>query len=160
MEVLRVNIIDAAGAVSFVAPCHALKVIAAACAKNPATIRELLDHAEPFDPRLKRYILDGLAVFDEHNSEESVGAIRATIEESPVEAHPPFRIIDAYTREWSLAPVHAGLVIFNLPAKRIVQVQNACAEVEREDRGHVHVDGEPTERLYEYALPEEWALVP
>ncbi len=157
---MRFNVIDASGTVSFVAPCHALKVITAACAKNPSTFEQLLDYTERYDPQLKQFVLSGLAVFDEHNTETSSEAIRAALATSRPESTPPFRIIDGSTREASLEPIKAGLVIFNLAAKRIIQVQNHYANVERQDRGRVRENGEPTKRLYRYKLPDDWTLVP
>jgi hypothetical protein len=159
MNVMRFNLIDPEGTVSFVAPCHALKVLTAACARDPRDLDSLLEYTEPFDPALKPFVRNGLAVFDEHNTRENLAAIREALEHEKPRAA-PFRVLDARTREASLTPVHAGLVIFNLPAKRIVQVQNAYAEVERQDRGRVRAGGSPTERLYHYRLPEDWSLVP
>lgn len=157
---MRFNIIDSSGTVSFVGPCHALKVITASCAKNPATLSELLDYAQRYDRQLKEFLLDGLAVFDEHNTEGRPEAIRTALASNTPEKTPPFRIIDATTRETSLEPVKAGLVIFNLPARRIIQVQNEYADVERQDRGRIRENGQPTRRLYHYKLPAEWRLVP
>ena len=52
------------------------------------------------------------------------------------------------------------LVLFNLPQKRIVQVHNTYAEVQREDRGRIRKAGRPTGVYYHYQLPAEWAIVP
>ena len=73
---------------------------------------------------------------------------------------PVFKVVDAITRQQSLEPVKIGLVIFNLPAKRIVQVQNSQALLQRSDRGRYFENGEPTERLYFYRLPSDWVIVP
>jgi hypothetical protein len=67
---------------------------------------------------------------------------------------------DARTREVSLTPVKAGLVLFNLPQKRIIQVQNTYADVQREDRGRFRKAGQPTGRYYRYQLPADWTIVP
>lgn len=160
MDVMRFNIIDAGGTVSFVAPCHTLKVLAAACAENPSTLDELLERSEPYDPQLRMFVLDGLAVFDEHNTGENPEAIRSALQFVAPEKAPPFRVIDSVTREASLTPVCSGLVIYNLPAKRIIQVQNSYANVERQDRGRIRENGRPTRKLYRYRLPEEWRLLP
>lgn len=157
MNVMRLNVVDAAGIVSFVGPSHAVKVLTAACAKNPNTLSELLDYAEPYDSQLKRWVLDGLAVFDEHHTEDDEDAVPAS---GTPELSSPFRVLGPITREASLQPVHTGLVIFNLPARRIVQVQNSYAHVQREDRGRVRRNGEPIARLYYYRLPKEWQVVP
>lgn len=158
---MRFNVVDDSGTVSFVAPCHALKMFTAACAKNPASLGELLELVGRYDPQLPQYVLSSLAVFDEHNSAENAEAIHAALASLPPERSPAFRIIDAKTREASLLPVKAGLVIFNLTAKRIIQVQNGYAEVKRQDRGRVRgEDGDATDRLYYYRLPKDWALLP
>ena len=59
-----------------------------------------------------------------------------------------------------LEPVGAGLVLFNLKERRIIQVQNSYAAVKRQDRGRIHEGGEPTTRLYHYKLPADWQLLP
>jgi hypothetical protein len=157
---MRFNIIDPAGTVSFVGPCHALKILTAACSRNPETLGDLLAHAERYDRQLSRFVLDGLAVFDEHNTPDNAESIRAALVAVPPAESRPFRVLDATTREASLDAVGAGLVIFNLPAKRIIQVQNSYASVERQDRGRIRENGEPTRKLYRYRLPEEWQLLP
>lgn len=157
---MRFNVIDPTGTVSFVGPCHALKVMTAACARNPSTLSDLLEYATPFDDQLKQFLLNGLAVFDEHNTPESSEAIEAALASTTPDTQPPFRIINATTREASLLPVKAGLVIFNLPARRIIQVHNTYADVERQGRGRIRRGGSPTRKLYYYKLPDEWQLVP
>jgi hypothetical protein len=59
-----------------------------------------------------------------------------------------------------LQPVKVGLIIFNLRAKRIVQVQNSYGVLHRSDRGRYFENGQPTDRLYFYRLPSDWSLVP
>jgi len=79
----------------------------------------------------------------------------------PELAHlPVFQVVDEVTRHQSLEPVTIGLVIFNLPAKRIIQIQNTLGVLQRSDRGRYFENGEPTERLYFYRLPDDWAMVP
>lgn len=73
---------------------------------------------------------------------------------------PPFRVVDERTRQQSLKPVSTGLILFNLKARRIIQVQNSYADVLRADRGRVRQNGRPTRMLYYYTLPEEWNIVP
>ncbi len=160
MDVIRFKVIDLAGAISFVGPCHGLKVLTAACAKNPTTLAELLEYTRAYDAQLSDHVLNGLAVFDEHNTPEGHEAIRRTLEITTPEKVPPFRVLDAVTEGKSTEPVGAGLIIYNLPARRIIQVQNAYANVERQDRGRIRVNGVPTRKLYRYALPQEWRLLP
>ncbi|MBN9392024.1 MAG: hypothetical protein J0I20_28565 [Chloroflexi bacterium] len=74
--------------------------------------------------------------------------------------HPVLRVLDDDTRRESLEPVSIGLVIFNLPAKRIIQVQNSYGVLKRSDRGRYFENGQPTERLYFYRLPTDWSLLP
>ena len=74
--------------------------------------------------------------------------------------HPVLRVLDDETRRESLEPISIGLVIFNLPAKRIIQVQNSYGVLKRSDRGRYFQDGRPTERLYFYRLPSDWSLLP
>lgn len=160
MNIIRLNIIDPDGTVSFVAPCHMIKVITAACSRNPNNLEELLEYTRPYDPDLKHSVTNELAVFDEHNVEGETSAIRSELASRRPEEAPAFRILDSSTREVSLIPVKAGLVIFNLMAKRIIQVQNSYADVQRQDRGRVRRDGKPMRMLYRYRLPDEWQLVP
>jgi hypothetical protein len=71
-----------------------------------------------------------------------------------------FRVLDSRTREASLTPVHAGVVVFNLRAKRIVQIQNSYAEIRRRGRSRAARPASPERRLIRYELPNYWALVP
>ncbi len=157
---MRFKIVDPNGAVSFVAPCHELKMIAAACSKNPRDLHELLEYTRDLDPHIKRRVVQALAVFDEHNTSDDRDMIHQALDSSRPEETPAFRIVDSKTRDASLTPVKAGLVIFNLVAKRIVQVQNSYANLQRQDRGRVRENGRPTRGFYRYRLPEEWQLVP
>lgn len=157
---MRINVIDAMGTVSFVAPCHAIKVLTAACSKNPQTLAELLANTERYDPQLSRFLLDGLSVFDEHNTPVNAESIHTALQTVAPKQAPPFRVVDDFTREVSLLPVGAGLVLFNLLAKRIIQVQNAYSAIQRQDRGRIRENGQPTSRLYRYKLPEAWQVLP
>ncbi|NWJ44876.1 MAG: hypothetical protein HXX08_03270 [Chloroflexi bacterium] len=75
-------------------------------------------------------------------------------------AHPVLRVLDDVTRNESLQPISAGLVIFNLRARRIIQVQNSFGLLQRSDRGRYFENGIPSERLFFYRLPIDWSLVP
>ncbi len=56
---------------------------------------------------------------------------------------------------------HGGLVLFNLKARRIIQVHNNLLRVRRRDRGRIRSGGVPRDdQLYAYELPEDWSLVP
>ncbi len=164
MFVMRFTVIDENGTVSFVAPCNALKALVAACSKFPTDLDALLTAAMPYDSELKDNVMNGLALFDEHNGAGKYERIHNMIDhagEQRAEHNlPAFRVVDETTREASLQPVKAGLVLFNLKERRIIQVHNTYDNIRRQDRGRVHKGGEPTDRLYHYRLPMDWQIVP
>ena len=157
---MRLTVIDAAGAISFVTPPHGAKMLTAACSKGAQDAAELFAIARPFDSEMVDTILDGLALFDEHNTPENYAAIHDILATTAPLATPPFRVVDPVTRQASLSPVSTGLILFNLPARRIVQVQNSYAALLRRDRGRIRTSGRPTRHLYRYVLPDEWQMVP
>lgn len=159
MDVMRFTVVDPTTTVSFVARCSALDALVAACAFGARTLDELLEQASRFEPNLREYVLSGLAVFDEHNTIENLGAIHRALDHARPHEVPVFRVLDDRTREASLRSVRAGVVLFNLPARRIVQLQNTYAEIRR--RGRVRV-AEPGlgPRVLRYELPPDWVLVP
>lgn len=164
MYVMRFTVIDLESTVSFVAPCTALKALVAACSKGPARLNDLLEASATYDDTLKDSVLNGLAIFDEHNGAGNLEHIHNTLdyagEQKSHHNVPAFRVVDEVTRQASLESVQAGLVIFNIRDRRIVQVVNTYADVRRQDRGRIHKDGEPTRQLYEYRLPVDWQIVP
>src|SRR3972149_11704685 len=102
-----------------------MPALVAACAHNPDTLEELLQYADEHGATLQEAVLSGLAVFDEHNTPERCQAIHAALSTLKPSQPPVFRVLDEFTRETSLQPVKAGILIFNLTAKRIVQVMNS-----------------------------------
>ncbi|MCL5026433.1 MAG: hypothetical protein M1531_08070 [Chloroflexi bacterium] len=154
---MRYTIIDRSGAVSFVADCAALNRIVAACAANPPDLPHFLSEVAYLEPQLAEYVESGLAVFDEHNLPEKHDSIHQAIAYCRPHELPVFRVVDDVTRQASLQPVKAGVVIFNLLAHRIVQIQNTYAEIRRQGRFLVRV---PERRVHRYELPADWALVP
>ncbi len=160
MSDIRLTVIDEQGTVSFVSPAHGAKVLTAACSRRPAHLAALLDAAQPYDADLIAYLRDGLAVFDEHNADGRYEAVHTALRTTPPVQSPPFRVVDDVTRVASLTPVAAGLILFNLPAQRIVQVQNSYSAIQRRDRGRIRASGRPTRHLYRYELPTDWSLVP
>jgi len=104
---IRCTVVDAAGTISFVAPAHVLKALVAACGHGAADHRALLDSARRYDPDFIGGVINGLAVFDEHNTDDEHGQIHAQLAVGGEES-PPFRVVDSLTREASLAPVGAG----------------------------------------------------
>ncbi len=159
-NVFRFNIVDASGAVSFVGPAHGLKVLAAACARTPTTISDLLAAAARYDTDWVGDIKRDLNVFDEHNVDSLAELFAEKVTSSEDVGHPAFRIIDLVTRQRSNQPARLGLVVINLSEQRIIQVQNSYAELARKGRGRVREEGKPTRELYHYSLPETWSIVP
>ncbi|MCM8748001.1 hypothetical protein NET02_02445 [Thermomicrobiaceae bacterium CFH 74404] len=160
MTLVRFTVIDAQGAASFVGPGHAIKMFAAACSRNPRSLAELLEFTRPYDADFITEVRNGLAVFDEHNTPDDPSAFHSIIEHASPSTLPPFRVLDEVTRDLSLQPVESGLILYNLGARRIVQVVNSYGELQREDRGRIRRSGQPTRMLYHYRLPDEWAIVP
>jgi hypothetical protein len=69
-------------------------------------------------------------------------------------------VVDDRTQEAALQPVRAGVVVFNLVDKRIVQIQNTYSEIRRRGRVRVQDATTPAPRVHAYELPPDWALVP
>lgn len=159
---MRFTVVDPRGRVSFIAPCTTLEALVAACASDtqPRTIEQLLHAAEPFVGDFGERILSGLAVFDEHNSPSNYRWIHAALDYCVAHEAPIFRVVDPRTEEISLSPVRAGVVVFNLLAKRIVQLQNTYSEIRRKGRVRLVRNNQPTDRVHRYELPEDWSLVP
>jgi hypothetical protein len=161
-DVMRFTVIDPRGRVSFVASCSTLEALVAACASTnqPRTLEQLLRSAEPFVGDLTEHVLSGLAVFDEHNSPSNYRWVHAALDYCTPQEAPVFRVVDPRTEEVSLSPVRAGVVVFNLLAKRIVQIQNTYSEIRRKGRVRVLRNNQPTDRVHRYELPPDWSLVP
>jgi hypothetical protein len=159
-DVMRFTIIDPAGTASFVAPCAVLEALVAACASGPKTLADLLASAEPYAPGLSDHITSALAVFDEHNSPENYAAIHGALDYHQPRDVPAFRVVDDRTREAALQPVRAGVVLFNLVEKRIVQIHNTYNEIRRKGRIRVLDAATRQPRVHSYELPADWALVP
>ena len=157
---IRFTVTDGDITTSFSGPGHAIKVLVAACSRGPRTVGELLDIARRYDEHFATEVINGLAIFDEHNVRENTSSIERLLEQNPTDAWPPFRVYNDLTRRASTQPGRAGLIVINLAAKRIIQVQNSYAEIQRKDRGRIRAAGEPTRMLYHYDLPLDWALVP
>jgi hypothetical protein len=158
---MRYTIIDARGGVSFVAPVGSLKPMIAACSHRPASVGELLRALAPYDDQVARDVASALAVFDEHITPETPERLHRLLDDAPEQAPPVFRVLDDRTRAASLKAARGGLVLFNLTARRIVQVHNNALRVRRRDRGRVRSGGVPLDgHLYSYELPEDWSLVP
>ncbi|HET8524284.1 MAG TPA: hypothetical protein VFL82_13700 [Thermomicrobiales bacterium] len=157
---MRYTVVDDTGTVSFVGPCHVLKALAAGCSRGASDHRALISLLDDYDGGLSNQVLHGLMLFDEHNTAKDPHVVHDWLEHRPPVEMPPFRVLDEVTRNASLQPVKYGLIVFNLVARRIVQVQNSYADLRRSDRGRIRVAGKPTRKLYRYDLPEDWLIVP
>lgn len=160
MNLMRFTVVDREGAVSCILHGDALPSLLAACSSNPQTLAMLLAGAEPYYHELTRFVENGLAIFDEHNSRRNPDAIHRALELLSSEEIPVFRVLDARTREESLRPVKAGIIIFNLVDQRIVQIQNTYQTITRNGRGRIFDGNRLTERTFVYRLPKHWAVVP
>ena len=160
MNLMRCTIVEPAGAISFVVDGDALPALVAACASNPTSAEELLTRADPLYRDLRERVLNGLALFDERNTPGRAAAIHAALDVCAPHEQPVFRVVDERTREASLQPVKAGAVLFNLVAKRIVQLQNSYREINRSGRQRVFDGQRLTNRVFSYRLPTDWAIVP
>jgi hypothetical protein len=162
-DVMRFTIIDSEGNVSFVAPCRTMEALVAACTTGVDTLDQFLTEASRFMPELKERVMSGLAVFDEHNSREHPLSIHAALDLLKPADLPVFRVIDDRTRQASLQPARAGVIIFNLVGKRIVQIHNTYHEIRRSGRIRIATGEAPAgraTRVVQYKLPAEWSLVP
>jgi hypothetical protein len=160
MNLIRCTVVDRHGAVSFVAHGDALPALVAACAANPSSLDELLELSEPYYGNLRDYVQAGLAVFDELNVRGRYDAVHQALRRTPPHEQPVFRVVDSFTQEASLRPVKAGAIIFNLRAKRIVQLMNSYREIRRSGHARIFDGCGYTETVFSYRLPREWALVP
>lgn len=159
-DVMRFTVLDHQGTVSFVIHSSALTALVAACAADPASLRELLDATQRYDRTLRDYVLNGLAVFDEHNLPDDYQDIHQQLDTLPAPEIPVFRVVDERTRDVSLESVKAGVVLFNLPRKRIVLIQNMYDTVERAGKVNYHNGRFLSRREFDYELPASWSIVP
>jgi hypothetical protein len=157
---MRFTVVDDGGTMSFVASGHALKILAAACSRHPSDHRDLIAKAADYDAEFAGAVLAGLSAFDAVRVQGGTVAVGDVLPPDSQDAASPFRVLDEETRRRSMEPARAGLVVFNLRAKRIVQVQNTYADLQRRDRGRLRRDGRPVRALYSYELPAEWSIVP
>jgi hypothetical protein len=160
VNVIRCTVIDARGGVSFVAHGDVLPALAKGCTANPGTLEELLAGASPYYAGLREQVMNGLAVFDEKNVEGHYESINKALDFCAPHEQPVFRVVDERTQEMSLRPVKAGAVVFNLRAKRIIQIQNSYREIARRGASRVYDGTRMTATVFRYRLPDEWALVP
>ena len=160
LDDIRLTVVDSEGTVSFIAHASAAVALAAACASNPTTLRELLDASTRFDKALRDKVLNGLAIFDEHNLPDNLNAIHEQLETLAPRHTPVFRVFDPITREASLRPVRSGVVLYNLPARRIVQIENTYEPLAPSGEVNYHNGKFLSIRLVPYKLSPDWTIVP
>ena len=160
LDAIRLTVVDGEGTVSFVAHASAAVALTAACSHNPTTLRELLDASQRYDRALRENVLNGLAVFDEHNLPDDLSDIHTRLDQLPPRKTPVFRVLDSVTREASLRPVRSGAVLYNLPARRIVQIENTYEPLARSGEVNYHNGRFLSIRLLPYELPADWMIVP
>ena len=158
-EFLRFTIVDSRGAVSFVGDSFYLQPLLVGCAAGARTLNELLNIADTVDKRIRTQVLNGLAVFDEHNTEDDANSIRAQLGSVQGEDGPVLRVIDETTRDESHRPTRTGFMILNLKERRIVQGQNLFPDIVRGE-AHVHNGRSYLRRTVPYELPGSWSVVP
>ena len=56
--------------------------------------------------------------------------------------------------------MRAGVVLFNLPRKRIVQISNTDEPLARAGEVNYHNGKFLSIRVFDYELPPEWSIVP
>jgi len=157
---MRFTIVDRGGTISFVDDGFLMLPLVAACASSPGSLRDMLERADQIDRRLRRRVLTGLAIFDEHNIEGDYASIHRDLGTTPDAAEPLFRVVDDRTRQRSLEPTRTGLIIFNLKDQRIIQVLNHFYAVERSGDVHLHNGERYSRRTVSYELPASWSIVP
>ncbi len=158
--IMRFTIIDDEQTISFTGEGHLVKALSAACAKGPGSVRELLANASTYDDQVESHVLSGLAVFDEHvlaDEPETIAKWSANVSEVD---NRPFRVLDQNLRNASLTADGLGVILFNIPERRIIQIENHYGPLLRVDRSRFRRDGAPTDQTYAYSLPKSWSIVP
>jgi hypothetical protein len=159
-EAMRLTIIDAQTTISLVAHASASLALTAACAANPQTVDDILTGVMRYDRKLPYMVRHGLAVFDEHNTAEDHRAIETMIATQPHSDLPVFRVMGETTRDVSLEPVKEGVVLYNLPRQRIVQIINTYEPLQRAGEVNYHNGQFLSIRRLPYELPLPWSIVP
>jgi hypothetical protein len=157
---LRITLIDSNGTISFGAPGHLAKMMMAASAHNPDSIDQVLGTLTSLDPDSTEALRHGLARFDEFVVRDDATSIDEWLAQNDPLDGTPFRLIDSRLREATLTPLPLGVIMVNLPDKRIVQIENRYGPLLRADRGRMRRAGKPIGQLYRYELPSDWSLLP
>ncbi len=157
---IRITIIDPNTTISFGAPGYLAKMTAAACGHNPTAIEQVMGTLTTLDPDTALAIKSGLARFDEFVVKDDLASVDQWLVDNEPMDGTPFRLVDPRLREASLTPLELGTVMFNLPDKRIVQLENRYGALQRKDLGRMRRDGQPIGQLYRYELSADWSLLP
>lgn len=157
---MRFTVVDRSGTTSFAGPGHCLKALVAGCSHGPDSLNELLGRVRRYDERFVQNVLNSLAIFDEQVVSDDSASIDRWIDRHEDEPDATFRVYNQRLRNLSLDAGRLGIVLFNLPEHRIVQIQNAYGELLRKDRGRIWIEGRPVNRYYHYSLPDNWSLLP
>ncbi len=160
IDEIRLTVVDPEGTVSFITHASAVVALTAACSHNPTTLRELLDASQRYDRALRDTVVNGLSVFDEHNTPSELSDIHTQLEQLEPNKAPVFRVLDPVTREASLRPVRTGVVLFNLTARRIVQIENRYEPLVPSGEVNYHNGRFLSIRLLPYKLSDDWTIVP
>lgn len=156
---MRFTLIDQIGTISCTGQGHVVKAITAACSLGATDSKGILDRVNSFDNAFAQSVRSELAVFDEHVVADRVETIDRWIDQNPV-PDVAFRVLDQRLRNRSLEALSLGVVLFNLPKRRIVQIENAYGGLQHTDRSRIRVDGVPKQQIYGYRLPDSWTIVP
>jgi hypothetical protein len=157
---MRMTVVDNTGTVSFVAHSSAAHALTAACAEDPASLDDLLAATQKYDRALRGRVLEGLEVFDRHNRSDNLAIIHGLLATLPPRDVPVFRVLDAITRQASLDSVRAGIILYNLIDKRIVQIENTYEPLARQGEVNYHNGKFLSIRQLAYRLPPHWSIVP
>jgi hypothetical protein len=157
---VRITFIDLNGTVSFGAEGHVLKMLAHACSRNPVDFGEVLGILDKLDPETAISTRKGIAKFDEFVVADDPDSITEWLQSNdPIDGQ-PIRLVDPRFREATLTPLELGIVLFNLPDRRVVQIENKYGALQRRDRGRLRREGRPVAQIYRYELSDDWSLLP
>jgi hypothetical protein len=157
---VRITFIDLNGTVSFGAEGHILKMLAHACSRNPVDFGEVLGILDKLDPDTALATRKGIARFDEFVVGGDPDSVTEWLKDHDPTDGRPIRLVDPRLREATLSPLELGIVLFNLPDRRVVQIENRYGTLLRKDRGRMRRDGRPVAQIYRYELSDDWSLLP
>lgn len=157
---MRFNLVDDTGILSFLAPGHVLKALTAICSRDARQQRDVIAMLAEFDDEVARSLRQGLSVFDEHWTASDDPTSAAWLDTVDLAGDTPFRVVDERTRAASLTAGSLGLVVVNLASRRIVQLENRYGELLRSDKGRLRRGGKAVPVLYRFSLPSAWSIVP